>query len=125
MTDNRFPDEQFCTLHPGLPKENRAARPGEFDFDSTLQELSVTLPGRILRAVARKVGERSIRFSDSPELNKKLIRQMTSEFPVKNAVLMSGGRIDYETAQALLDVCNRKGGMGRLLRGLARALKNQ
>ena len=125
VTDNRFPDEQFCTLHPGLPKENRAARPGEFDFDSTLQELSVTLPGRILRAVARKVGERSIRFSDSPELNKKLIRQMTSEFPVKNAVLMSGGRIDYETAQALLDVCNRKGGMGRLLRGLARALKNQ
>ena len=62
VTDNRFPDEQFCTLHPGLPKENRAARPGEFDFDSTLQELSVTLPGRILRAVARKVGERSIRF---------------------------------------------------------------
>ena len=125
VRDNSFPTEQFLTLHPTLPKENRAAKPGEFGCDSTLEELSVTRTGRILRSIARRVGKKTIRFSDSPELNKKLIRRMTSEFPVKNAVLMSGGRIDYETAQALLDVCNGKGGRIRLLRGIKRAMKEK
>ena len=48
---------------------------------------------------------------------------MTSEFPVKNTVLMSDGLINYETADALLDVCNGRGSWKRLLRGLGAALK--
>ncbi len=123
IRDNRFPDDWFETLHPLPARENRPAQRGEFDRTTPLGELAVTWPGRLMRRIAYRVGGASIRFVRSPRVNRRIVRRMTSEFPVKNTVLMSDGLINYETADALLDVCNGRGGWKRLLRGLGTALK--
>ena len=123
LQDNRFPDAWFETLHPLPKQENRPARRGEFNRTTPLGELAVTWPGRLMRRVAYRVGGATTHFVRSPKVNRRIVRRMTSEFPVKNIVLMSDGLIDYDTVDALLDVCNGKGGGGRLLKGLGGALK--
>lgn len=123
LQDNWFPDAWFETLHPLPKQENRPARRGEFNRTTPLGELAVTWPGRLMRRVAYRVGGATTHFVRSPKVNRRIVRRMTSEFPVKNIVLMSDGLIDYDTVDALLDVCNGKGGWGRLLKGLGGALK--
>ena len=123
LQDNRFPDAWFETFHPLPKQENRPARRGEFNRTTPLGELAVTWPGRLMRRVAYRVGGATTHFVRSPKVNRRIVRRMTSEFPVKNIVLMSDGLIDYDTVDALLDVCNGKGGGGRLLKGLGGALK--
>ena len=123
LQDNQFPDEWFCNLHPLPQQENRAAVPGEFDLTTPLRELTVRWPGRLLHRIARMVAKKSISFAASKKLNRELVVRMVDELPLKNTVLMSGGILKYETANALVALCNGKGSVLQLLSSFSKKSK--
>ena len=120
LQDNQFPDTWFCKLHPLPQQENRPAKPGEFDLTTPLQDLTVRWPGRLLHRIACLVGRHSVSFAASKQLNRELVARMVSELPLRNVVLMSGGILDFKTAEAVVDLCNKRGSVFRLLRCLIR-----
>ena len=123
ISGNVFPDDEFAKLHP-LPNENNtAAKRGEFGLDTTLGELKVTWLGRRVAQIAFQIGVHTNHFVKSPKVNREIVRQMTSELPVKNIALMANGVADFELTATLLDVCNGKGGKRRLLHQLHLALR--
>jgi beta-glucosidase len=110
-------DEQFERRlgHP-IPRP-RPVRP--FTRQSTLDEISVTRLGRLLKTVLWRLAPID-EATRADRVTMAMFERALAELPLRGAAIHSGGKLRWETVDALLDVLN--GHPGHALTSLARTL---
>ena len=104
----KFSSEEFSHLVTLPEINNELARVGQFNLTSTISELKNSMLGRLLYKYVYDRNYKSLSFVASDEVRKEMSIHLTDELPLKNVVMMSGGKIDYKLALSVLEVCNKK-----------------
>lgn len=92
------------------------ARP--FTRQSTLEEISATIPGRILRNVMRRATKLPEETLNDP-VTMAMIDRSTGEMPLRGLVEFSGGRLPWPVIDTIIDLAN-----GRPFAAIGRRLRN-
>ena len=114
-----IPLHQFEALMGRKMPPEAPPNKGEFDLNTTVSELGVTLVGKIFRWAVGTLCTRALP-KGAPESQKKMVRAAAISLPLRNFFAMTNGTITYEATLALLDVFNGKTLKG--LWGFARAM---
>lgn len=79
-----------------------------FHRNSTLQDLQVTVAGRVMGAILLREGLKRAaqEFPDPDEATQAMVKAMLYEGPVRGMALMSGGIITFPMVDAFLDAVN-------------------
>lgn len=120
IADNLFPEEDFLAIYPGPLLGNTPVQKGSYTLTTTLGEMQASGWGRFTRRMARFVARRTIRFSTDMEANRHAADSMTEDLPLRNVVWNTWGHVSPAAANALLSLCNGKGGFWRFVRELLR-----
>lgn len=76
-----------------------------FSRQSTVEEISATLPGRILRAVMRKATNLPEETLNDP-VTMAMIERSTGEMPLRGIVQFSGGKLPWSVVDTIIDMAN-------------------
>lgn len=110
-----IPVEQFAAVYGREIPENVAPKVGEFDINSTVNEISITRKGRCLRRILI-IGAK---LATKGSANKAMAVNSIVTMPMRSFYTFTGGLIPEESVLGLVDIFNKtKGGYGRFLRGL-------
>lgn len=116
-----FPVEQFAAVYGGEVPENKPPVKGEFDVNSTVEEISVVPLGRFLK----KVLTTGARVISRGAANRQMAVNSIVTAPIRSFCAMAGA-LSKESTFGLVDMLNgTKGGLGRFLRGFKRPKKQK
>lgn len=76
-----------------------------FTRQSTMEEISTTAPGRILRAVMRRATKLPEETRNDP-VTMAMIERSTGEMPLRGLVQFSAGRLPWSAIDAIIDMAN-------------------
>ncbi len=91
----------------GLPDPQTTPPRARFSLTSTLLEVSTTRVGRKLHEAAQ-AGAMETLTANAAESERRLIRAMVDEMPLRNMITMSNGDLSEKTVLALLHFMNRR-----------------
>ncbi len=118
IRDNLFPTADFAALYGRPLSENRPPRPGQYTETTPLAQMEGSFWGRRVLNVATAGAGKFTHFSKDPEVNKRAVRQMVRDTPLKNLPLQTQGMVDDCTVQAVLGLFNGQNGPLRVLGSL-------
>lgn len=113
-----FTDEAFAKLYQKPFESDEPIKKGEYTTMTALGQARKSATGRFLCWAGFQFTRLGIHFSADREANMKAARAGVDDLPFKNLVSNTWGIITPKAAKALLDMCNGKGGFGRLISGL-------
>ncbi len=102
-------DEAFAALLGRPIPAPESPRP--FHANSSLGEVATTMVGRRFRAVIEKqMSQQAGGSAEMSETNRKMMKRMVDESPLRSLALFSGGRLDFRAVNLLVAVLNRSWG---------------
>lgn len=118
IQNNRFIEEEFNKIYTGKRFSNsELPQKGEYTFNTTMDQLNGSFWGRRLHHAVQFVTCKFIRFSTNPKANRKAGISTTNDLPFRNIMLQTGGIISKKTLEGLLDMCNGKHGLHKVISG--------
>lgn len=107
LTGLDFSYENHLRLIDYAIVDNQASKVGEFNFNSTLKELSVTIVGRRLykKAAIELLKERT--YSKEKTLNYKIAEEIIGKLPLRSFIKMSNSDYPIIYWQDFLNACNQ------------------
>ncbi len=109
-----IPIEQFALLYGKEVPENIPPKVGEFDENSTVDEVSITGFGKFLR----KVLVIGANLATRGAANKAMAVNSIVTMPLRSFYTFTGGVVSEESVAGLIDIVNKqKGGFRRFVRG--------
>lgn len=115
IKDNVFPEDKFLSLYGRPIKGNKPVKQGAYTKITTLGEMHGSRWGRMLLGLATFVAERAVHFSNDHVASKHASRQLARDMPFKNLSMNTSGIISPVAEDILLDLCNGKGGVVKLI----------
>ena len=111
-------DKQFEAVLGRPLRENRPFKKGEIDMNSTLDDVKITLFGRLVRWAAYTFSPKTLP-KDSPLFLKKMVKMSVVVMPLRNMYAMTNGMVPRETVEGLIMAFN-----GKFFKGIAKAIKS-
>lgn len=112
---NGIPASDFeVVLGRNLP-DNSPIKKGEFDLNSTMEDISVTMLGKMLYKIVLGAMTKAIKGADEKQV--RMMKAMVNDMPLRSMVLFNSAQFSFEMASGLVDIMNGKafGGIKRLL----------
>jgi beta-glucosidase len=112
--------EQFKAVYGGELPENTPIKKGEFDVNSTVQDIAAVRLGRFIRGLL-STGAKLIAGKTE---NKDMVIRSVDYMPVRSFSSFTGGLLSMMTVRGLVDMLNgTKGGFRKFLRGFKKCNK--
>ncbi len=137
-----IPALEFKILYGKNLPDNEKDMCGNFNLESILGDVKKTFAGRLLYSYVQKHYQRhqetknekssqkktnTLKKSDKKDTSLLMMKGMIDEIPIKQLVILSGGKFDYEMADGILMMINKeKGGLKRFMKSYkSRRKKNK
>lgn len=114
---SNYPDKQFETLLGRELIGNHKYKKGEIDMNSTLNDVRISLFGRIVRWASFTFSKLAVP-KKSPKFLKKMVSESSVVMPFRSFYAMTNGLVPRETVEGLILAFN-----GKFFRGLGKAIK--
>lgn len=144
LSNNKLsiPALEFKILYGKNLPDNENDICGNFNLESTLGDVKKTFAGRLLYNYIQKQYQRhretkkeksmrvkasALKKSDKKESSPFMLKGMIDEMPIKQLVILSGGKFDYQMTDGILMMINKeKGGLKRFMKSYkSRRKKNK
>lgn len=115
-------DKDFEFVYEKAIPVNQALRKGEFSIDSSLNDMSHTLIGKMMKIVSRNMLMKAGNYSPSDTQSNqfKMMMSFVMTTPLRSTMLMSQGALSESLAYAIVDLAN-----GHTIKGLKGLLKKK